>query len=81
MRLYLALAARSSEQLAEGRFPALFRCRDGVARRPDKGFIKACLEPANGFLAPRHDSERNELFFELTDRGRMWLRRLDSAGR
>ena len=71
LNLYLALAARARGGVPDGCFPAVFEFTSSAQHRPDKGFIKMCLNSAPPLLVCRN--EGGHLLFELTDAGRELL--------
>ena len=71
LKLYLELAKNAIAAVSQKCFPALFEISDAKPLRPDKGFIKMCLNGAPALLVCR--IENGILLFELTTSGRARL--------
>lgn len=66
--LCLELAKHSFVAIPQNCFPAQFEVSDAKPLRPDKGFIKMCLNSEPALLSCR--VENGTLLFELTTAGR-----------
>lgn len=68
LSLYLDLAKHCVTRIPKNTFPARFDISDANLVRPDKGFIKMCLNSEPALLLCSVD--KGILLFQLTDAGR-----------
>lgn len=68
LRLYLELAKHAVADVSQKCFPARFEISDAKPLRPDKGFIKMCLNSEPALLVCK--IENGIFLFELTAVGR-----------
>ena len=71
LKLYLELAKHCVASIPKGAFPARFEISDANPLRPDKGFIKMCLNAEPALLLC--SSDKKMLLFKLTAGGRALL--------